>query len=85
MIETQVLPSFYELDFSAFRLPMIVIYDHPIDCSTKFVARVFDVEKITKYAIVADSLVEIRENIPPHFVKFERQENDDADIVEIWV
>lgn len=85
MIQTQVLSTFYDMDFSGFRIPMIVVYDHPIDCPTKFVARLFDLDKLTKYAIVADSLEELQENIPPRFFRLARQENDDPTIVEIWV
>lgn len=85
MIKTQVLRTFYDLDFSDFKIPMIVVYDHPIDCPTKFTARVFDVDKLTCYAVVADSLDEIRKNISSCFVRLDRQETDDPVIVEVWI
>ena len=84
-METQVIPTFNEFNFSSFKMPMIVVYDHPIDCPAYFVARLFDFEKRTKYAIVANNLDELQENIPQHFAKLNRQNDDDPAILEVWI
>ncbi|MEK5357995.1 hypothetical protein [Paenibacillus sp. FSL L8-0709] len=85
MMETEVLPTYQNVVFSNFRLPMIVVFDHPIDCPTKFVARLFELNVPTKYATVADNLDELRSQLPLSFNRLDRHTSDDPTIVEVCI
>lgn len=84
MIETHVLSTFHHFNFSVVVMPLIVVFDQPIDCPSQYVARLFDLDKGTQYAVVADGLDELRSKIPQQFVKLNRHESDDPVIVEVW-
>lgn len=83
--ETEVIATFHDYDFSPYRLPMIVIYDRPIDCPTKFVARLFDLETPTPYAAIANTLDDVRKQLPMRFTRLDAFESDDPVIVEVWI
>jgi hypothetical protein len=65
-------------------LPIITVYARPEDYPDKFVARLFDLDKPTNLAAVADTYEEIMEAIPPQMSRIARSENDDPCIVETW-
>ncbi|WP_089610078.1 hypothetical protein [Dehalobacterium formicoaceticum] len=67
------------------RVPIIVIYNNPADYPGKFVARLWDVNKPTRYAVVKDTLEEARKAIPYFMWRIGRDEKDDPVIVEIWM
>lgn len=67
------------------RLPIICIYEHPEDYPTKYVARLWNLERPTPLAAVADTLEEIRATIPAGMVSITRSETDDPCIVETWI
>jgi hypothetical protein len=67
-------------------LPMWTIYDHPRDFPHCWVARLFIWDKPTEDILTAPTL----EALQAHFYelglyRMERQEGDDAKIVEIWI
>ena len=64
---------------------IICIYNSPVDYPEKFVARLWDLDKPTRYVGVAETLDTIRELIPKNMVCFRRDQNDDPCIVEIWI
>lgn len=77
--------TFKDLDFRQFTMPIITVYDKPLDYPTKFVARLYDLQKATEFAVIADSLEEIRKTIPGWMVKMDRDMSDVKSIVEIYI
>lgn len=67
------------------RAPIICVYNSPADYPEKFVARLWDLDKPTRYIAVAETLEEIRETIPEDMIRFCRDERDDPCIVESWI
>jgi hypothetical protein len=80
-----ILRSFNEIDFGRYRLPIITVYDNPIDFEGKCVARLFDCDEATRYCVVSDSIDELLSDIPLRFSKIEKMEDDDPNIVAIYV
>lgn len=67
-------------------MPIITIYNSPTDYPGKYVARVFDVDKATNLAAVADTYEGLLEAIPTgSMVRLDRNPNDDPVILETWV
>lgn len=67
------------------KAPIICIYNNPEDYPGQFVARLWDLDKPTRYAIVANTLEAIRAAIPDGMICFRRDQNDDPCIVESWI
>lgn len=80
-----IVSSFEEIDFSTFTMPIITIYVRPSDFRESFVARIFDFDQWTPYAMVKPSLEAIREGIPAHLYRMDRMVGDDPAIVEVWL
>lgn len=67
-------------------VPIIAVYKHPADYPDKYVARVFDLERPTNLAAVADTYEDLLAAIPTGaMVRIERSPKDDPVIVETWV
>ena len=66
------------------RFPLICVYKNPKDYPGKYIARLWDVDRPTNIAAIAESLEEIREAKPPDMVIMQRQPQDDPVIVETW-
>ena len=62
-----------------------VIYDHPIDYPTGYIARKFLNDKPTAEVLTADGIHEMRQKIPKGFVRIDRHPTDDSSIVESWL
>lgn len=85
------IDSFRRFDFSKFTMPMIVIYEKPLDYSNSYVARVYNYDPIlkryvpTKYVAVKESYESLIKEIPLNLAKVERCVEDDPCIVEIYM
>ncbi len=67
-------------------VPIITIYQHPADYPDKYVARVWDVNRPTNLAAVADTYEELMEAIPTNqMTKMTRSPADDPVILETWI
>lgn len=55
--------SISEVDLSNIEVPVIVVFEHPIDYPEYYVARVFNADKPTDTIMLKDTLEEIQENI----------------------
>lgn len=68
-------------------LPLFTIYDHPSDFPDKFVVRIWDGREAqpTPYCSLWDTLDDARADIPSGRVNLNRNEGDDAKIVETWI
>lgn len=84
-LKTTILNNFLEFDFSELTLPMITVYENPSDFRGEFVARLFDYQNVTEFAIVGKTLDSVRKGIPEQFHRLNRMENDDPVIVEVWI
>lgn len=81
-----VLDTFKNIKLNTLvKVPIIAVYKHPKDYPDKYVARLFNINKPTLYAIVKDTLEEIRQEIPDHLRKISRCEKDDPVLVETWL
>lgn len=64
------------------------MFDSPLDCPGKFIARVFDGTKPTNTAITRETVEEIREDIKkafPSMLPFARNKEDNKSVVESWI
>jgi len=71
------------------RLPMWVVYDHPLDFPNAYLARLWltlpKAEATSQYMACAD-LEPLRDQLASMgFVKLDRHDSDDAKIIETWV
>ncbi len=67
-------------------MPIITVFKSPTDYPDKYVARVFDLDRPTHLAAVADTYEELLEAIPTRqMVRLERNPKDDPAIVETWL
>jgi DUF438 domain-containing protein len=69
-------------------LPMWTVTWNTSDYPRKAVARLtmtIDVVLQSPYVLIADSLEELREELPAHLIKLERHPGDDPVIVEVWL
>jgi hypothetical protein len=82
--ESVVVNTFCGIFFDL-RCPVIVIYQSPSDFPGKYVARLWDLNKPTKLAVVRDTLDEIRQAIPDRFTRLAPSPKDDLVIEEIWI
>lgn len=67
------------------KLPIIVLYEKPIDYPEHYVARLFNVNKPTKVIVIKDSLQELRKTIPVHMLKINRSTLDESQIIESYI
>lgn len=74
-------PALYEKLF----FPMLVLYQHPADFPTKYVVRVWDMDKPQPYVLVCDALEDAIRAIPPRFIRMERMEQDDHTILALFI
>lgn len=65
--------------------PLICIYNSPADYPGCFAARLWDINKPTRYIAVAETLSGIRDVIPNEMIPFRRDQRDDPCIVETWI
>lgn len=67
------------------KAPIICVYKSPADYPDQFVARLWDLDRPTRYIAVAGTLEEIRATIPEDLIRFRRDQSDDPCIVESWI
>lgn len=67
------------------KAPIICVYNGPTDYPGQFVARLWDLDKPTRYIVVADTLEAVRAAIPEDMIRFHRDQSDDPCIVESWI
>ena len=66
-------------------MDMIVVYDHPEDYPTQWIARLFKDNKPTGMAWGASTLEILRQCKPAHMVIMPRMREDVPAIAEIWI
>lgn len=83
--KTVIVDNFANVDFRKLFMPVIVVYENPKDYPGRFVARLFDLDKTTRVAVVKETLDEVRKAIPRSMVSIVRSKFDDPAIFEIWI
>lgn len=67
-------------------IPVVAIYKSPKDYPDKYVARLFDLDRPTRFVFVADSYMELLDKIPvQQLTRMEKDPRDDPVIVEVWM
>lgn len=66
-------------------LPLITIYHGPDDYPDKYVARLWDLDRPTRYVAVAESLEKIQETVPKNMLLLGRRPEDDPCVLEAYV
>jgi hypothetical protein len=70
-------------------LKLWTVYEHPRDYPTKYVARCTEIGDgqpwVHEEALVADTLDELRAQLPPGLHRLPRDEADAPVIVEVWL
>lgn len=74
-------PALYEKLF----FPMLVLYRHPADFPSKYVVRVWDMDKPQANVLICDALEDAIRAIPPRFIRMERMEQDDPNILATFI
>lgn len=82
-----IVNSLREVDFTGMKMPIITIYEKPIDYPDGCIARVFELEKPTNTLIYKRSIEECRADIKSAGFKIcvPRSENDVLSVVELWI
>jgi hypothetical protein len=66
-------------------LPLVVIYDRPLDAPAHVVVRLWDGERPTSCAWTFPTIEEARASIPDWLVRLEPHRDDDPKILEVWL
>lgn len=84
-----IVESLTQVNLTAIKIPMAVVYDNPKDHLGQYVCRIWEGEGChpTNTAIKKSSLEEIQEDIKAagFTMRFPRTEDDDPIILETWV
>jgi len=79
-----IITNFNQVNISRMKMPFIVIYEHPKDYDKSYVARIFEINVPTNLVIISEDLETLREKIPKNMVRFNRENEDDENIVESY-
>jgi hypothetical protein len=80
-----IVKNFNKIKGNNIRLPIIIVYDRPVDYPQFCVARIFDVDKPTDMIMLKDNLEQLRKFKPNNMGIYNRSKDDDKRIVETWI
>ena len=80
-----ILDNFISHNFKLYFMPIVTIYKNPSDYPNLYVARLFDLNKRTKFVTTAHTLAKIRQKIPELFDRIRRDNEDDTCIIELYI
>lgn len=66
-------------------LRLYVIYERPVDYPDVFVIRVWENEEPGEIVAIGNTLEEVRSQLPPGLYNLGRENEDESQIVEVWV
>lgn len=86
-MKDKVIESITQTDMSDLTVPMIAVYENPLDHPDKCVARIFNADKPTDTVIVKESMEEIMDDIQNNtYMTFVlRGAEDPENLVGVWV
>ena len=85
-MENIIISTIEEAELTGFMLPLVTVYHNPEDFPHKAVARIFNVDKPTKYIMVADSVEELENRLSEAgLYRLERRAEDVPAIVSVWL
>jgi hypothetical protein len=85
MAKSIEVTSWDQVDFSDLKMPIITIYQFPLDYPQKYVARLFNLTDPTNVVMLGDNYEELVRRKPLAMVSFNRSPDDDPKIVETWI
>ena len=85
MTRTIRLENFDDLDLSDYTMPLFTVYYNPDDFPGRFVVRLWDMEQSTPFAILGESLEDVRSKLPHGLHRLPRNTNDAPAIIETWL
>jgi hypothetical protein len=85
MAKSIEVTSWDQVDFSDIKMPIITIYQDPLDYPQKYVARLFNLTDPTNVVMLGDNYEELVRRKPLAMVSFNRSPDDDPKIVETWI
>jgi len=80
-----ILDNFISHNFKPYFMPIVPIYKNSSDYPNLYVARLFDLNKRTKFVTTAHTLAKIRQKIPELFDRIRRDNEDDTCIIELYI
>ena len=67
------------------KLAIWTIYDHPLDYSSGFIARKFELDQPTSETVTGTTLQGVREQLPLGLTRIARDNMDHPSVVESWL
>lgn len=83
-MQVQIFKSF-EAILDECRLPLVTVYYSPEDFRDMWVARLYDIERPTKYFALANTYKDLKAFKPRNMQIFQRDDKDALSIVEVWL
>lgn len=80
-----VWEDLHAIDYGQYRLPMLVMYDHPSDFPHHIVIRLWDMDKWTPVCHLSPDIEAAEAAIPPQFCKLAPNRADDPKIIGVYV
>lgn len=85
-----IVDNFIEIELNQITaLPMIIVYDKPIDYPGKYVARLMGIygvkPEMYRHIMLKDTLAEIHAGIPLIMCRLSPSLNDDPKIIEVFI
>jgi len=86
--QTVVVDSFDTVDMQEIKVPVIAVFESPVDYPEKCVARLFDGANATNIVLLRETVEELRLDIHcnfPGMIPFGRGAEDVVSLVECWI
>jgi len=80
-----ILTNNFDQELKGFKVPMVVIYERPIDYPEHYVARLWDTDKPSCIIMVSPTYEELRNKMPKGMINIKRSQIDDERIYETWI
>lgn len=87
MVKDKIIHDFSQVDLSEIAVPNYTVYFSPRDYPEQYVVRLWDASglKATNCIAIGNTIQEVRAALPPGLTRFQRQADDDPNIVETWL
>ncbi|KYG90807.1 hypothetical protein A0U40_17925 [[Bacillus] sp. KCTC 13219] len=77
--------TFIDMDLSKCEIPLIVVYERPLDFPNEFVGRLFNVDRPTEFFVRGATEGDIISKIPGSFTRLPRSPADEPHIVCAYI
>jgi len=86
--QTVEVDGFVAVDMQGIKVPVIAVFESPVDYPDRCVARLFDGANATNIVLLGETVEELRGDIHfnfPGMIPFGRGANDVEALVECWI